>query len=472
MEKILGWITDISLLVFGIIFLTLSFVALNNYKFDNDVIQSYTLNWSKGPILDIIVSDSANCIPGYEPFISNVFPGHTEGCNCLHAVNQGFSGKIYQEKCTEVNIVYGCQMIFRTSPITLSVWKGKTLCVSRMKRTFWELESNSSNNCKIGLKKCGVLDTTGNFLCREPEQTCPINKIEILPKGSQPSYPASKIELEGANDLYFTNTFTEGMIVTEFIASSGPICVHPFEGLLGMNSYMLNTLKGKNECSTPINNELSDPRFKILDTERLSKFYEDNQIDQVINNSPGYPIGDLDISVKIFEINYFGWNKRCHNIKEFTPELLIHPLEQIYLNNKRTYGFAIVCTIQFVVVVGTILLYKILIARLSTNYLITLVFEGINFCFIIIIFIYSIVIINATSKLLIPFYHFIYLNCGDEITNNVLKFTFSGITSVNTYLIPICFFSGLEIGYLLFFYIFTFIRKNSRGYMEINERSD
>ena len=106
----------------------------------------------------------------------------------------------------------------------------------------------------------------------------------------------------------------------------------------------------------------------------------------------------------------------------------------------------------------------------STHYLLMLIFEGINFLFVFTIFIYSIVMIAATNKLLLPFNDFINLNCGDTFTNSVIKWAFQGLTSVNSTLIPIAVLSGLELGYLIFFYTYVIIKKNSQGYIELSDR--
>ena len=470
MEKVLSWVTDISLLVFGVLMVILATVSLTNYNFDEKLVYEYALNWSKGPLLDIMVSPTNDCNAGYEPLISNAFPGNYEGCNCMNAVNEGFQGKVFPYKCTETNIVYGCRMIFQTPPLPLKVWKNKVICVKRMKSSFIDLENKSSNICTIGMKKCGILDTTGNLLCLEPDQDCPINKVEVRAKNDPPSYKYKKLELNSQLDLYFTNTLVNDKVIVEFVASLGPICVYPYEGLLGQNNYILNTLKGKDECSTPINGILADPRFTILDTQNVINFYEENQINDLLSKNPDYPLPKNTISVKIFEINYFGWKQKCHNNKGFTPENLAHPIKLVDSNNKNAYALAIICTVHFILVIGSILIYKMIVTGFNTSYFIMLAFDSVNFAFVFTIFIYSAVLVSLTVRLLEPFNHFMSLNCGDEITNSVLQYGFKGIGYVNKTLIPLCFFATIEVIYLIFYFAYIIIIRNSPGYIELGQR--
>ena len=41
------------------------------------------------------------------------------------------------------------------------------------------LKTSSKNNCKIGYKGCGILDSAKNILCIEESSPCPINEIEL-----------------------------------------------------------------------------------------------------------------------------------------------------------------------------------------------------------------------------------------------------------------------------------------------------
>ena len=309
MEKIFALILDIIICSFALIFLIIALPTLNNYHFDTSLISEYQDNWSRGPIVDIFVSpEQDKCPQGYEELITNVFPGMNQGCDCSQSTLKEFQDKVYTSQCNADHLVSDCQMVFNFNDIALKKWKGTVLCASRMDKNFWQLVITDSY-CPSAHKKCGVLDDFNNTLCVPNVDKCPVNDIIVLPSNKNPPNGYKTLKLQNGYNMHYTNALDNSAIIVDVEARPTPPCTHPYEGELGQNIYPLNKKIGPSKCSTIIADTLIDYRFEQLDSQPLSKFYDENEISQKINNLPGYKKPtDNDIAY-LYKINYFGWDK-------------------------------------------------------------------------------------------------------------------------------------------------------------------
>jgi len=206
-------------------------------------------------------------------------------------------------------------MVFQTIPKKYSFWRGNNICISRLKQNFWNLEFSSTNtSCPSNTKQCGYLDTFKNFLCVNKDVICPITNLDILSQNDRPSYTAyTKIPLNNNYNLYFSNANNAKPIITNIIPSQNKVCALPNEGALNENTYILNNEKGPSSCQTTINNTLFDNRFTYLDSDVLNNFYSYNGIDILISKLPNYPQPSPTDSAHLYQVNYFGWDRKCYN---------------------------------------------------------------------------------------------------------------------------------------------------------------
>ena len=175
--------------IFAFLFLTITFLGISDYSFDKNMLSMYKENWESGPIIDITsVNQGSHCPAGYEPLISNKYPGNTEGCDCFKSESITYNKKIFTDKCSSNQLSEQCVDIDNKGNKTLTTWKGTDLCVKRMKEDFFDLMTvTGEKTCPAGKKKCGIFDSENNILCLNENQNCPINYIEIVAKNKKPS---------------------------------------------------------------------------------------------------------------------------------------------------------------------------------------------------------------------------------------------------------------------------------------------
>ena len=79
------------------------------------------------------------------------------------------------------------------------------------------LNNATKNDCDTNFKKCGILDTYGNYMCIPEDEPCPINEI-ILESKNNESYKNNKkyisLDYSIKDNLYYTNnSFNNNIIV-------------------------------------------------------------------------------------------------------------------------------------------------------------------------------------------------------------------------------------------------------------------
>ena len=307
MDKILGLISDIMILIFALLTMIFSLLVAKNYYLNNELLKVYLNNWGNGPIVDIVATNLANCPTGYADFLSGNYPGSYAGCNCMNSTEDKFKQQIFNQTCSREMIIDKCTMIFPTGQINFTIWRGRKLCALREKTNLWKLELTSSiSTCPVGMKNCGILDSFNNMLCVNNTLICPINTIDILPNNQVPTYTGyNKIKLNDNYNLYFSNRPNSSNQIIVNINPAKVMCAHPIEGILGENNYPLNKLKGPDNCVTKINDILFDNRFSTFDKLMLINFYSENNITTSLSKLPYYPLPTKDDYINLFKVNYF-----------------------------------------------------------------------------------------------------------------------------------------------------------------------
>jgi hypothetical protein len=76
-------------------------------------------NWRETPIIDI-KAVTGSCTSGYTPMIQRKWPGTKTGCNCDGSIS------LKSGKCPK-----GCEDVESKSPIEITKFFGKTICIKR-----------------------------------------------------------------------------------------------------------------------------------------------------------------------------------------------------------------------------------------------------------------------------------------------------------------------------------------------------
>ena len=83
------------------------------------------------------------------------------------------------------------------------------------------LNHSTIDKCEKGFKKCGILDTFGNFMCIENELPCPINEMKVDDKEKENEYKKNGFYSVNLNILpenkmlYYTNKSIDKEIIVK-----------------------------------------------------------------------------------------------------------------------------------------------------------------------------------------------------------------------------------------------------------------
>ena len=89
---------------------------------------------------------------------------------------------------------------------------------SKLNKTYktYLLDFSGKNDCDAKFKKCGILDTYGNYMCIPEDEPCPINEI-ILESKNNESYKNNKkynsLDYSIKDNLYYTNNSFDNNII-------------------------------------------------------------------------------------------------------------------------------------------------------------------------------------------------------------------------------------------------------------------
>lgn len=449
------------------LFLVITFLGISNYTFDSNALKMYKENWKVGPIIDIISPTSNECPSGYETLISNEYPGNKEGCDCYNTDLLSYKKKIFTDKCSKGKLDAGCLNIDKVDNTTLAKWKGKSICIKRMKQTYYDLmESTSVKSCPSGKKKCGIFDSESNILCLDENEKCPVNYIEIKKKTQKPSLDnddIKKVELGNDNILYYSNTETDNKIYVQIIANTHEVCFEPNDGQLGQNFYQLNLLKGESQCKIKYKNQKSlyDNRFSKIDKESSLDFFIDNDLLNNLNKLSNYPYPKEDSEISLYGTNFFGWNQKCFRQSKalFTEQKLIEP------NTKNSfdsiYVTGIISFMYLFFLIGCFALFC-MIEDSEYKKKLFLMIDCIKVLIAFSIFILSIITIAKNHNLLRPYKEFKSMKCGDDITINALRLSYRHLLSIHPLLSTIAFFSIFDVFARTAYYVFFYFWFNNK----------
>ena len=188
-------------------------------------------------------------------------------------------------------------------PRTFLKWKSEYICIKYYPYNYLALKRvPGDTSCPLNFKSCGILDTLNNILCIPEGDTCPINYINILPKGT-PNPDSAYLQLvEFQNfNLLFSNQIEKSLlssslelkkkrVVANFKATLGQICALPHEkNFIGNDVKILfNGNEYFNNCKNTIDGLQYNPYVNFIDLDMPVNFESNNQI---------YSIRNLPISI-------------------------------------------------------------------------------------------------------------------------------------------------------------------------------
>jgi len=335
-------------------------------------------------------------------------------------------------------------------------------------------------------KPCGYLDETLNVICVKKTEKCPINSLLILKDSDFQKFVKDKsiynsIPLYNEFFLYFSNKKTDGKVYIEINAHIGDFyCIHPHEGLLGQNEYLLNNLIGEKKCVTKINSKKDDTRYKLLDNYNIDTFYSENNIKKLIfdkitdynkrnstskNLNEGfiYKQTDKNNEVKLYTSDYIGWKKSCFNFKDnnktYINSILDTSQEKVDKSKNIINWIKGLCAYNLAFHIFMLIFFKINILNIKEDFKTLFYLDAINFLFILVIFILSIISYGNANSILKPSFDFINNKCGDDITNDVLSFAFEKISKIKPMLLCIEISVGIQLLIYILLYLYIFNNK-------------
>ena len=467
MEKVIYAVIEFISGILAFLFITVSFLGISDYSFDNTMLTTYKQNWNLGPITDMVTTPHGNeCPTGYDKLISNIFPGNNEGCDCTESDTLAYQGIIFTEKCNSDQKEDKCVDVPSQGNITLNTWRGLNICVKRMERSFYDLLPLTTNNtaCPSNMKNCGVFDSENNLLCLRTTEQCPINYVEFASTPSINDVSVKSLTLNNGYNLYYSNDKPQGRILVQVKANTHNMCYEPNQGAFGQNHYPLNTLQGDQQCKIKHKGIQSkyDTRFSEIDKELLYDFYNNNLIAQQLAVLTDYPL-PTDINnayVSLYGTNYFGWDQRCVRYANdlFKEDNILEP--HTHGNFQLIYVIGIISFMYLLYVLGSFALFC-MIDESSHKTILFLVIDVIKALILLSIFIMSVVSSVKNDEILKPAKEFVRMKCGDAITKHALKMSYRYLIKIDPLLAVVAFFSLFDIVLRVGYYVFYFcIRKN------------
>ena len=212
------------------------------------------------------------------------------------------------------------EKISGTPYLPIFIWDGNKFCVKNKKELKYEnLIRNSveyGNECKIGYKKCGILDSNNRILCLENIIDCPINKIIINDNLNSPNdYSYTTLSLNNNKYLHYTNEAINNPIVVNISISLGNFCYDPYELNTQYPQYLLDYNFNRYFCSHHNNDIFFDNSSILIDSITKKQVYDENNIYNLIYKLKGYPLFSLYEKYGLYTRNYYGIDFNCINNK-------------------------------------------------------------------------------------------------------------------------------------------------------------
>jgi len=461
--------------ILAFLYIINSFLSLGKYHFDFSKIEIYYNNWNTPPITNVLISSSEICPNNYEYLISNSFPGNFKGCNCYLSKSPTYENKIlFNKTCTENELNNNCYDIVENDIINLKYWRNKTICIRRMNNNYWDLYEKKlirKKNCPENYISCGKIDTFGNLLCLNKNETCPISSFDIINNDNlnRINENYNKLTLnDNYTIIYSNNNYFKGNNSVNFFTNTHSMCYEPMRGLFGQNRYTLNKLKGERFCSKKSihddiyninnnNNSYYDGRFNTIDKYESNIFYEENNLTNLIRNFSVYPPILTIMENNLFSINYFGIDEKCmidsSDIK-INKEKLFFPNVS---DNRNIIGIICLCSCFYLFTCFISFGLYCFLEDSKNKQRIFYFIDIIKLIILISIIITLSIIISKNNKIMEENKSF-GKNCVEKITKKSFDSAYKNIKKSNKSLITILIFSIIDLIIRIIYYILYLIK--------------
>ena len=452
--------------------------ALQNFSFEDDILNDFINQFKQSYIEDIIVLNTHNkdgsltqCPSGYQELLTNYnWAGNFNGCGCKNNYNRY---DFYSNVCPEEN----CIFIEEIEPKNFSNYNHIHFCYKRGNKNYENLiynllPSDDYNQCQNETHRvCGFLDSLNNIICYPKNESCPMVTTFLISKDKDyiDNYKNkydnnAKIINLNQTSLYVLLSHSSLNIATTWnngynIKIYNNFRVDLSQPCLGGQSspkseLIFDLMKNKYDlsCDTFKNGtEITDNLYTVLDEENYLDYLVDNNFIEL--NTKLFKPFNIDLNdkkIKLYAKPYPGWSSACY--KE-SPETFFNFLKSSYVLNK----------ISFMTIINSFLIIILLISIGIGAFYFMENFEKI-FYFIILGF----MVLNLFYPLqLIANGNWIINNlsdedgnfCGDNSLNIIIKHISDSCQSlVYSYTIIIC-INALDI--IIFIYVMQSLIKPS-----------
>ena len=254
------------------------------------------------------------------------FPGSKEGCSCVnvkeYSLYQENKEEVFPNKCNGNQTINGCELLNKVKALKLYNWKNGRFCsklynTSEISGYLYFLNNSVLENesCKEGYKKCGKLDTKGNYLCFAENEECPINDI-IYSSIERPDLVDKNYTYINISDQYFyyTNQKIENPVIVKLKVSTKNLCIFKINEYTEFPQYILDNNFINYGCKIKINEEFYDKNIEKLDNMTKYDLYIDSSlnIDEIYNSTIyDYPFFSLQEKMYLYTKKYYGFDKKC-----------------------------------------------------------------------------------------------------------------------------------------------------------------
>ena len=371
-----------------------------------------------------------------EPLQLGYWGGTTSGCDCLGIRDRYIrhSNSFIRGSCNYNETRAGC-IDYKSKPkIIINKYKGFSFCINKGKeivdyKQYLKNTVSKNEDCPFGFKSCGYLDTLEQKLCIKIDEECPINDLYINNVNDSPK-DYFTFPLNDNKYLHYTNKNNLSYIVTRIkLSEDNEPCIYPGE-FSWKYHHVLEQSSGY--CKISIESEKYDKRYIEIDSINKYDLYYENGIIQSIGNLPLYDFNILRTErIYLYKRTFLGFDKKCMETNKFSYEYF----DKLRDEQSRARSFVKYNFIILLIIVISIVLFLVFLSKGGDSEVLKIL------CMIGIIFIAmlkdskdvgagSFIILSIIHIILfifnfIAFYSLlgnkINFNCGDVLTNGLIK---------------------------------------------------
>ena len=355
----------------------ISIRTLQNFTFEDDILNDFINQFKQPYIEDIIVLNTHNsdgtltqCPSDYQELLTNYYwAGNFNGCGCKNNYN---TYNFYSNICPEEN----CISIEEIEPKNFSNYNHIHFCYKRGNKNYENLiynllPSEEYNQCQNETHRvCGFIDSLNNFICMPKNESCPMlttflisNDKNYITNYKNKYDKDAKIISINSTSLYVLKSHSPLNIATTWNSGYDIKIYNNFrvdlsQPCLGGHSspkseLIFDLMKNKYDFSCDKfknGSEITDGMYTVLDEENYLDYLTDNDFIEL--NTKLFQPFNIDLSdkkIKLYAKPYPGWNSSCY---DESPETFFNFLQSSYVLNK----------ISFMTIINSFLIIVLLIS--------------------------------------------------------------------------------------------------------------